>query len=130
MALIDKINGKTETNDASVPQLVVELFNSRTKAHIFHLTTTSFAAHKASNDYYDAVVGIGDSLAEEYQGIAGIQKYGEYKMDTPDFIVYLQNLYNYCTKVQDSCKYSNIINTIDEAKSLINSTVYKLKTLK
>ena len=47
------------------------LMNSRTQAHAFHLTTNSFAQHKALQAYYEGIVPLFDSYAEAYMG-----KYG------------------------------------------------------
>ena len=44
---------------------------SRNQAHRFHLTTKSFAEHKALQAYYEAIVPLFDSYAEAYMG-----KYG------------------------------------------------------
>ena len=48
------------------------LMSSRTQAHIFHLQTSSYAAHKALNEYYDGIVDLIDSYAEMAQGRYGI----------------------------------------------------------
>jgi hypothetical protein len=45
--------------------------NSREQAHIFHLTTNSFAQHKALQSYYEGIVPLLDAWAEAYMG-----KYG------------------------------------------------------
>jgi hypothetical protein len=47
------------------------LMRSREKAHIYHLTTKSFAEHKALQAYYEGIVPLLDSYAEAYMG-----KYG------------------------------------------------------
>ena len=47
------------------------LLRSREKAHIYHLTTKSFAEHKALQAYYEGIVPLLDSYAEAYMG-----KYG------------------------------------------------------
>ena len=116
--------------------LTFELLNGVTKIHIAHLKTTSYSAHIAMGDFYDGVGDLADSLAEQWQGIT------ETLMDfptsaelptckTPEACVkYLRGLYTMCQKVQDSCEHSEILNTIDEVKSLINSTKYKLIFLK
>ena len=116
--------------------LTFELLNGVTKIHIAHLKTTSYAAHVAMGDFYDGVGDFADSLAEQWQGIT------ETLMDFPtsaelptcktpeECVKYLRGLYAMCQKVQDSCEHSEILNTIDEVKSLINSTKYKLIFLK
>jgi hypothetical protein len=55
-----------------IANFVSTLFASRTQAHIFHLQTTSFAKHKALNEYYDEIVGLTDGIIESYQGRYGI----------------------------------------------------------
>jgi hypothetical protein len=48
------------------------LLNSREQAHILHLQTNSYAAHKALNAYYDGIVPLVDKYIESYQGKYGI----------------------------------------------------------
>ncbi len=59
-------------HNALMGQFVSTLMASRTQAHIFHLQTPSFAAHKALNEYYENIVDIIDGLVESYQGKYGI----------------------------------------------------------
>jgi hypothetical protein len=61
-------------SDNVVALFISELFNSRNQAHILHLQTESFAAHKALNAYYDAIIPLADKYAETYQGLYGIIK--------------------------------------------------------
>jgi hypothetical protein len=42
--------------------------SSREQAHVFHLTTKSFAAHKALQAYYEGIIPLLDSYAETYMG--------------------------------------------------------------
>lgn len=42
--------------------------SSREQAHVFHLTTKSYAAHKALQAYYEAIIPLLDSYAETYMG--------------------------------------------------------------
>lgn len=44
------------------------LLASREQAHVFHLTTRSFAAHKALQTYYEGIVPLLDMYAETYMG--------------------------------------------------------------
>jgi len=48
------------------------LMQSRNQAHIYHLQTNSFAAHKALQEYYEEIVDLVDGLVESYQGKYGI----------------------------------------------------------
>lgn len=54
-----------------IGQFIAVLFLARDLAHRAHLRTTgkgSYAAHMALGDFYPAIVGLADSLAESYQG--------------------------------------------------------------
>ena len=53
------------------------LMNSREQAHAFHLTTNSYAQHKALQAYYEGIVPLLDAWAEAYMG-----KYGRLKRIT------------------------------------------------
>jgi len=55
-----------------VADFLSTLFNSREQAHILHLQTNSYAAHKALNAYYDGIVPLVDKYIETYQGKYGI----------------------------------------------------------
>jgi hypothetical protein len=52
-------------------KFVTMLMNSRNQAHAFHLTTSSYAQHKALEKYYEKIVDLLDDYAEAYMG-----KYG------------------------------------------------------
>ncbi|NBX51649.1 hypothetical protein EBT25_17375, partial [bacterium] len=55
-------------------KFVAMLMNSRNQAHTFHLTTSSYAQHKALEKYYEKIVELLDDYAEAYMG-----KYGRIK---------------------------------------------------
>ena len=55
---------------SSVGKYIGLLMASRTQAHVFHLTTKSYAAHKALQNYYEGIVPLLDSYAETYMGRA------------------------------------------------------------
>lgn len=120
--------------ETQMQEMINELFNARTSFHKIHLKITgpgSDAAHRALGAFYDEVVGLADSLAEQYQGAT------EKLLDLPEMPVAIVNskeealdllreLYSCANKTQAACGHSEIVNTIDEVKSLINSTKYKL----
>jgi hypothetical protein len=123
-------------DNAIIGQFVSTLLASRTQAHIFHLQTPSFAAHKALNDYYDEIVGITDSLVESYQGKYGIiTGYGNIALQEYEsceaIIMFFETLCMYIEKSRTViCQDSYIQNQIDEVVALIKSTIYKLRFLK
>jgi len=110
------------------------LMSSRTQAHIFHLQTQSYAAHKALNEYYDGIVDLIDSYAEMAQGRYGIIK--GYQMSTQmleddSTIKYFMGLQKFVDTVRTSLPQDGELNnTVDEISGLISETIYKLKFLK
>jgi len=123
-----------ETN--LIGQFISMLFASRTQAHIFHLQTPSYAAHKALNEYYDGIIGLTDGLAEAYQGKYGIisgytnVSLQEYSTDK-EIIVYFISLEDYVSKSREMIPQDSYLqNTVDEIISLLNATIYKLRYLK
>ena len=112
------------------------LFQSRNQAHIYHLQTTSFAKHKALNEYYDAIVDLVDSIVESYQGKYEILK--GYKMlgtlkdlgEDDEVIAYFEQLARFCELKRKKLPQDGFLNNLyDGVDELINSTLYKLKNL-
>ena len=124
--------------DTMTATCVSELMNASTSFHKLHLKVTgvgSFAAHKALNDLYDALVDHADNLAEGYQGAAEILlKYNDVPNKTlntvEDGLDYIRMLIDMVTGLQSKMPYSEIVNELDTVKSSLNSAKYKLKFLK
>ena len=125
-----------EHNNSIIGQFISTLFASRTQAHVFHLQTPSFAAHKALNDYYDEIVGITDGIAESYQGKYGIiSGYGNIALQEYQsceaIIMFFETLCMYVEKSRQILPQDSYLqNQIDEVVALIKSTIYKLRFLK
>ena len=123
-------------DNAIIGQFISTLFASRTQAHVFHLQTDSFAAHKALNEFYDEIVGITDGIVESYQGKYGIiSGYGNIALqefqNCEGVISYFETLCMYIEKSRQLIYQDSYIqNQIDEVVALINSTIYKLRFLK
>jgi len=118
-----------------VAEFVMCLLHSRTQAHIFHFQTTSFAKHKALEDYYTGIVDLVDGLVEAYQGTNGIIKgYNNTERcnnNEDGVILYFDKLLVYVKETRTIMSSdSDIQNSIDEIVMLIKSTLYKLKNLK
>jgi DNA-binding ferritin-like protein len=117
-------------------QFISTLFASRTQAHVFHLQTNSFAAHKALNEYYDEIIGHADGIAESVQGKYGIiTGYSNIDLlegnDCNEVIKYFTALEMYVERARQTMPQDSYIqNQIDEVVALIVSTIYKLKFLK
>jgi len=115
-------------------KLVSFLMHSRTQAHVFHLQPTSFAEHKALNDYYDGIVDLVDGLVESYQGKYGtLRGYSSYPLmeytDKNQVVTYFEALYKTVETLRQGNPDSYIQNQIDTVNELIQSTLYKLKCL-
>lgn len=112
------------------------LMQSRNQAHIFHLQTTSFAAHKALGEYYEEIVGLIDGLVESYQGKYPIIT--NYKMtgaiedldETSGAVDYFEKIARYCELKREKLPHESYLkNQYDEIDTLIRNTLYKLKVL-
>ena len=118
--------------------LAQDLLNSVTSIHKIHLKVTglgSFAAHKALNEFYDEIGDHADSVVEQFQGAE--EKLLEMPNTAPvelnsveETIDYLRKLKDKTAALQSIMPHSEIVNQLDEVKSLIDSTKYKLLFLK
>jgi hypothetical protein len=108
------------------------LMNSREQAHAFHLTTNSYAQHKALQNYYEGIVPLLDSWAEAYMGKYGrlkrITMNKRYMSDPKKARAYFKSLITRIRLVKLP-KDSYLKNIQDEIIALIRSTMYML-TLK
>jgi DNA-binding ferritin-like protein len=117
---------------------ICELMNATISFHKLHLKVTgvgSFASHKALNELYDGLTGLTDSIAEGYQGAAEtILNYPDCcprTLNTVDEAInYIRELYDMICSLQEIMCYSEISNELDNVKSLLSSTKYKLLFLK
>lgn len=108
------------------------LFMSRTYAHVAHLKTTSYATHKALNDFYDDVVGLSDKLAEVSQGSLGLLEIPAIEQ-TGDVGMPLEGLKQHLIemeKLMNKSEIGFINNVFEEIQALYSSTFYKLTFLK
>lgn len=116
---------------SKIPALISMLFEARTQAHIFHLQSKSYAQHVALGSYYDNLISLADSIAENYQGRYDIiSSYPKVSVNTADPIKMIEQVRSWIDKNRKDCgKETEIQNLIDEVQSLHNSTLYKLKNL-
>jgi hypothetical protein len=117
-----------------VVKFISILLSSREQAHIFHLQTPSYAAHKALQGYYEDIVDLIDTYVESYQGRYGILK--GYKpsntiLEDDSTVSYFMGLQKFVDETRSQLPQDGELNnTVDEIAGLISSTVYKLKFLK
>lgn len=122
-------------NMENFSKLISYLMHSRTQAHVYHLQTPSFAAHKALNKYYDEIVDIIDGLVESYQGKYGvIMNYTNFSLmqyqSCEGIQEYFMALNTTVEMLRQDIPDSYLQNQIDNVNELIQSTLYKLKYLK
>lgn len=117
-----------------IGELVMRCFHARTNAHVLHLKTTSFAKHKALNEFYDALPDLVDTLAETYQGNYGlIESYPGRYTPVEDPVALVTELAEWIEKNRYECCDGDdtcLQNQVDEIMALCRSTTYKLKVLK
>ena len=128
-----------EKADELVGILIAELLNASVLTHKLHLKVTglgSYAQHMALGDFYNSIKDGADELAEQYQGHKMIILDTDKALMTnyiltsvDDCLDYLEKLYNLISEVQSMMTCSSIINKMDELKSTINTTKYKLNFL-
>lgn len=119
---------------SSPSKLFSTLLQSSVQVHIYHLQSKSYSEHMALNTFYDEIVGLTDSLIEQYQGKYGIVTvYPSIPLIIQYPIDYIKNLRSFVEverytslKKEDT----HLQNITDEIISLIDSTLYKLVNLK
>ncbi len=118
--------------NTAVGMFISTLMSSRTQAHIFHLQTPSYSAHKALNEYYDGIVDLIDSFVESYQGKYGIIK-GYTNVDLQEYqsceaiIMYFTALSVFVNRARPQLPQDSYLQSqIDLIEELIFSTLNKL----
>lgn len=117
-----------------VANFISTLLQSREQAHIFHLQTQSYAAHKALQGYYEDIVDLIDTYVEAYQGRYGIltgYTPASQIYDESNTMKYFVGLQTFVDAIREELpKNGELNNTVDEISGLISSTIYKLKFLR
>lgn len=114
-------------------ELFLQCRQAATAMHIFHLATSSYAAHIASKDFYDEIIDLVDKFAESFIG-----RYGKFEgmpnVKLPQNFDGLQIAVNLLQWIDvnraNITDDSEIQNVIDEIVGLCTSTTYKLRELK
>ena len=115
---------------------ISKLINSQLQSKIFHwqVTPNALAMHLVLDSYYNEIQPLTDSLVESLQCDGIIKEY-----TSLSFVDY-KNKEQLCEYFRDLLKFvetnrkiifsdSSILNIIDEIKTLIRTTIYKLENL-
>ena len=116
-----------------VGEFILLCFHARTNAHVLHLETRSYAAHKALNEFYDEIVDLADSFAEAYIGSYGPIEFSDTTYEPHnDALKLLDELDDSIDGVRDTLNKgdTHLMNILDEIAALVASTRYKLRFLK
>lgn len=106
-----------------------KLFHSAAVAHLAHLKTASYAKHKALQGYYEGLPDFLDQLIETYQGEYGIQTIKVPAAEYQDPVIHLKEVLQIVKNANVLFPDSDYLNILDEIKSLIKQTLYKLQYL-
>ena len=114
-----------------VAKMVGILMMSRTYSHMAHLNTPSYAKHIALNDFYDALVGHTDIIAEASQGLWGKLDipYVELKGDVSSPVKSLKSHLMMLENLAKGCEHRALNAIFDDIIILYLSTIYKLQEL-
>lgn len=117
---------------SNISELASLLMSSRTQAHVFHLRTNKYAKHVALQNYYNRIVPLTNSYIETYQGKSGRLVNGirnkPLKNDARNSLGYFVNLRQKIDGL-NLPRNTELQNILDEIRSLIDSTIYKLQFL-
>lgn len=106
-----------------------------TQLHRFNLQTKSYHDYEILKDLQKESFHLVDTIIKNYQALDGdIIIYDQLvnldNLSRVDLIPFLNEIYYDISKVQDQIKYSDIVNLLDQLKSSITQTKYKLTFLK
>ena len=120
--------------DDPVMQFTMCLLHSVTNAHILHLSTQSYAEHKALEGFYTEIGDLVDSFVESFQGKFGLlhDYIADYKLPGQPiaYLTYLKDEVQTLRRAPNFPQDTELQNIVDEIADLINSTIYKLRFLK
>ena len=116
-------------------EFISQLHDSKQQSIVWHHQTTSYAEHKALNNYYDEILEKIDDLVESVSGTYGrpvnysVAPLQNYK-DNAQLQTYFKSLYEFVQKERKTIYQDSWIqNQVDEVAQLISKTLYLL-TLK
>lgn len=112
---------------------VSALLHSSTAAHFLHLSTKSYAEHKALGGFYEDILDLADKYAEAFQGHYNIIPLSAYIDDfkvQKDAKTYIKGLLQFAKGMRKELPDDpDLQNIHDEIVGLIAATLYKLENL-
>jgi hypothetical protein len=119
-----------EKKDAS--EFFTKLFIARDHAHKLHLSTKSYAQHKALNSFYENLLGLIDNAVETYQGEYDLIKLNiNNDKNSENAEEFLRDFGNYTKESRKIFEGDDHLqNIIDEITALAYQTLYKIRFLK
>ena len=113
---------------------VSALLHSSTAAHFLHLSTKSYAEHKALGGFYEDILDLADKYAEAFQGHYGIIPLSAYIDDfkvQKDAKTYIKGLLQFAKGMRKELPDDpDLKNIHDEIVGLIAATLYNLERFK
>ena len=101
----------------------------RNAIHKHHLTTPAYADHKALNNYYDELVDLLDTFAENLQGRLS-QRFPDFPvtqlMDISAPSIIISQFRDFLDDARSTYMFPELQNTIDEIQTLNSKTIYFL----
>ena len=113
---------------------IVKCLHAATATHVLHLTTRSYAQHMALGEFYTALPGLVDQLAEAYMGVYDVPQplHAIYTKPTDaesvvsELADYIDENRGKLIDKSDTC----LLNILDEIQALCAQTLYKLRRFK
>ena len=121
---------KPAASKTNIPQLVSELLESVTIIHKFHLKSKSYAEHKALQKFYEGIGDLADTIFETSAWQNNSIEIPAPTINDVTPVNYLIKLATFVEQVRLATTYSDLQNQMDEVKTLIFGTLYKLNNLK
>lgn len=116
--------------------IISKLFHARTQIHIYHFQTSSYAQHKALDEFYTDIVDKIDEFVEVIQGklgkkLTGYKSFPYLEDNGPiGFLTTLKNdVEQYRLTVLNKKEFNNLDNQMQVIVDLIEQTLYKLTFL-
>lgn len=124
---------KIEMRDCGpdIAKAVGIMFMSRTGSHMCHLKTTSYAAHKALDEFYNEIIELADDFIEAAQGQYGILDipFVNISGSVKDPIGMLQGHLSQLENTLRDLDEDYLVSLFQEIQKLYRSTLYKLINL-